>query len=265
MDLALDIPTAHNVPLALEPASVGERVVATVVDALVVGAWVLLVAVGVLPLLGESWAAVTALVVLPAGLYHLAFEVALEGRTPGKLLTRTQVARLDGAPPALAQYALRWLLRFVDVTATAGAAALVSVVVTRRSQRLGDLAAGTTVVRRRRRVRLAEVLYPAVPDGHAPTFLQAGRLSDADVRTIRAVLVRLRLDSRSDRGVRLGRSAKAAVEKRLGLEPVRMPAEAFLRAVVRDHVFLVDRLSGAPPAPSSTAKRPTRADAAPPP
>ena len=46
MDLALNIRTAHNAPLALEPASVGVRVVATAADALVVGAWAFPVGVG---------------------------------------------------------------------------------------------------------------------------------------------------------------------------------------------------------------------------
>lgn len=245
MDLAFDIQTAQNVPLALEPASIGERIVATVVDTLVIAAWLFLVNVVLFGMLGtDSLALVVLLLILPIGLYHLAFEVLFEGRTPGKLVTKTQVARLDGAQPSLGQYLLRWLLRFVDVTVTMGGAALLSVLFTQRSQRLGDLAAGTTVVRRRRRVRLAEVLYPPPAPDHVPSFPEAEQLSDADVRTLRAVLVRLRMTSRDSRSARLAARAKAAVETRLGLEPVQMPAEAFLRAVVRDHVFLMDRLSG---------------------
>ena len=246
MDLSLDIQTAQNVPLALEPASVGERVLATLADGAVVVAWVVLVAV-----VGFGWigvrgtpALLVLLVGVPVTLYHLLFEVFFEGRTPGKMLLKTQVARLDGAPPTLGQYLLRWLLRFVDVSATSGVGALLAVVLTKRSQRLGDLAAGTTVVRRRRRVRLAEVLYPPAPPDHVPEFPQAEALSDADVRTLRAVLVRLRTSKRNARSSALARRAKAAVERRLGLEAVAMPAEPFLKAVVRDHVFLMDRYAG---------------------
>ena len=39
MDLSLDIQTAQNVPLALEPASLGQRILATLADGVVVGAW----------------------------------------------------------------------------------------------------------------------------------------------------------------------------------------------------------------------------------
>jgi len=245
MDLALDIRTAQNVSLALEPASIGQRILATVVDGFIVVAWLIasqaaLASVTAVP----STALMLTVVAMPIFLYHLAFEVFVEGRTPGKLLLKTQVARVDGAQPTLGQYLLRWLLRFVDVTASMGLAALVSVALTQRSQRLGDVVAGTTVIRRRRRVRLEEVLYPAAPEGHVPEFPEAERLSDADVRTLRAVLVRLRLSPRDARTTSLARRAKAAVETRLGMEPVRMPPEAFLRAVVRDHVFLLDRLAG---------------------
>ena len=245
MDLSFDIRTAQNVPLALEPASLGERILATVVDVLVMAAYVALVLL-VYGWLGGpgSLALAVVVVALPVLLYHLLFEVFLDGRTPGKLALKTQVARVDGAQPTLGQYLLRWLLRLVDVTLSSGAVALVSVALTRRSQRLGDLAAGTTVVRRRPRVRLGEVLYPAAPPDHEPEFPEAERLSDADVRTLRAVLVRLRGQRRDARATDLARRAKAVVETKLGLEPVRMPPEAFLRAVVRDHTFLLDRYAG---------------------
>jgi len=104
--------------------------------------------------------------------------------------------------------------------------------------------AGTTVVRRRRRVRLDEVLYPPPPPDHVPEFPEATRLSDADVRTLRAVIVRLRLSKRDARATALARRAKAAVERRLDIETVNMPPEPFLKAVVRDHVFLLDQLAG---------------------
>ena len=255
MDLSLDIQTAQNVPLALEPASVAERVLATLADGAVGIAWVVLWSVVVFGWLGVqgSTALIVLVVAVPLTLYHLLFEVFLEGRTPGKMLLKTQVARLDGAQPTLAQYLLRWLLRFVDVSATWGIGALLAVVLTPKSQRLGDLAAGTTVVRRRQRVRLAEVLYPPAPPDHVPEFPQAEALTDADVRTLRAVLVRLRGSKRSARSSALARRAKAAVERRLRLATVDMPAEAFLRAVVRDHVFLLDRYGGAPAADAARA------------
>lgn len=238
MDDRLRIQTAQNVELALAPAGVGDRVLAWLADAVVwaSAAGLTLFAVG--DALGPVL--LTVLVVLPVFLYDLLFEVFWDGQTPGKRLLQLRVARLDGAHPTLAQFGLRWLLRWIDVTFSSGSVALIAVAATKHAQRLGDVAAGTTVVKTRRRLRLADVLYPAAPAGHVPAFPDASRLSDADVRTVRAVLVRLSLARRDARARAIADRAKKAIEARLGLEPVAMPAEAFLEAVVRDHTAVLD-------------------------
>lgn len=240
MDDRFLIQTAQNVDLAVAPAGLGDRILAWLVDIVVVAGFVYAMYT-ILSMVKASETAFILAMWVPVVVYHLAFEVFANGQSPGKMALRLRVARTDGAQPTLGQYLLRWMLRWVDITFSSGSVALVSVAVTKRSQRLGDIAAGTTVIRRRRRVRLEEVLYPMIPDGHLPEFLTADRLSDADVRTIRAVIVRLRLSKRDTRSRAIADRAKQAVEARLELEPVRMPPEAFLKAVVRDHTFLLDR------------------------
>ena len=241
MDDRLQIQTAQNVALAVPAAGLGERILAWIADtALWVGYGLLVVWALSEAGADAEWLFIV-LVFVPVLLYHLLFEVFFDGQTPGKRLLKVRVARLDGAQPTLGQYLLRWLLRFVDVTVTSGTVAVVAVGVTRRSQRLGDLAAGTTVIRQRRRVRLDEVLYPAAPPGYTPIVPEAEALSDADVRTLRAVLVRLRLSKRDRRSQALADRAKEAVEAKLGLPPSPLDAPAFLETVVRDHTMLLDR------------------------
>ena len=241
MDGKLRIQTAQNVALAVAPAGLGERILAWVADtALWVGYALFTVEIMEAAGADVGWL-YTVLVFVPVLLYHLLFEVFFDGQTPGKRLLKVRVARLDGAQPTLGQYLLRWLLRFVDVTATSGTVAVVAVGVTERSQRLGDLAAGTTVIRQRRRVRLDEVLYPPAPPGYEPAVPQAEALADADVRTLRAVLVRLRLSKRDRRSMALADRAKKAVEAKLELPPSPLPAPEFLETVVRDHTALLDR------------------------
>ena len=241
MELSFEIQTAQNVPLAIEPASAGQRIAATVIDATLGFAWIYL-AGEVLQAAGarSMFTTITGMYVPPL-LYHLVMEVAFEGRTLGKMALKTRVARLDGAQPTLGQYGLRWILRLIDVSVSLGLVALVSVVVTRRSQRLGDIAAGTTVVRQRRRLDLNNVLYPLIQEGYEPVFPEAERLTDVEIRTVRSVLARLHLAGRDARSLRLAERAKRSVERRLNLEEVRMEPEAFLRTVVRDHVAQLDR------------------------
>ena len=239
MDDRFLIQTAQNVELSLAPAGVGERMLAWLADTVVWGGYAF-AALWLLDRFGAAETAIVLVVVLPVVLYHLAFEVLFEGQTPGKMLLRLRVARLDGAQPTLGQYALRWLLRFVDVTLSSGVVAVLSVSISRRQQRVGDIAAGTTVVRQRRRVRLDEVLYPETPPNYVPRFPEAARLTDADIQTLRAVLVRHRLSARDFGRATLAGRAKTAVEARLGLEPVDMLPDHFLEAVVRDHTAVLD-------------------------
>ena len=241
MDDRLSVQTAQNVDLAMAPAGLGERILAWLFDFILIIGYALLSLWILDQVDAESDWTIILVVILPLFLYHLAFEVFFEGRTPGKLALRLKVARIDGAQPTLGQYLLRWLLRMVDVTFTTGTVAVIAIAVTKRSQRLGDVVAGTTVIKRRRRVKLEEVLYPATARDYQPTYATADALSDADVRTLRAVLVRMRLSRRDKRSMLLATRAKDAVEAKLGLEPVREPPEAFLKAIVKDHTHLLDR------------------------
>lgn len=79
--------------------------------------------------------------------YPVAFEVFGGGRTPGHRATGTRVICLDGGPVRFRHAAIRSMLFLVDGLATFGFGGAVSVLVTARGQRLGDLAAGTMVVR----------------------------------------------------------------------------------------------------------------------
>mgnify|MGYP001953632265 CR=1 FL=1 len=72
-----------------------------------------------------------------------------------------------------------------------------------------------------------EVLYPDTARDYQPAYAMADSLSDADVRTLRAVLVRLRLSKRDKRSQILAKRAKEAVEAKLGLERVREAPEQY--------------------------------------
>jgi uncharacterized RDD family membrane protein YckC len=237
VDDSLVIHTAQNVDLAFAPAGLGERIGAWLVDALLGMGYVIFLFWLEAP---NAGAAASIILFSPLLLYHLACEVFFEGQTAGKRLARIQVARLDGAAPTLGQYLMRWAFRFVDVTLSSGVVAVVSIAATRRSQRLGDVVAGTVVVRRKRRVRIDEVLYPEVRPGAALRYPDAARLSDADVRTIRAVLVRLRQEPRSAAALRLAHRAKDAVERRLGIARQQVPTADFLENVVADYTAVHD-------------------------
>ena len=153
----LTIDTPEGVPLELTLAGVGSRFASALLDylfqtiILVALALVLGYGAGLGPgtsaLSGALWA--LGFFVVFWG-YDVGFEVLNSGRTPGKALNGLRVVRESGAPVTFATSAVRNVLRVVDILPGTYLVGTISILVTRRNQRLGDLAAGTLVLREAR-------------------------------------------------------------------------------------------------------------------
>lgn len=150
--------TPEGVTLGLRVAGAPARGLAWAIDLVVLS--VLLAAIGlVAAALGNFGAGLASLVsfLLIWG-YSVAFELLRDGRTPGKQVLGLRVVHDDGTPVAPPASILRNLLRFADFLPLAWGAGLVSMLVSRDSQRLGDLAAGTLVV------HVGAEAHGAIPD-----------------------------------------------------------------------------------------------------
>jgi uncharacterized RDD family membrane protein YckC len=228
--MSVSIQTSQNVRLEYEPASLGDRILATILDNLVRVGWGLLTAALPLSLkinIGTFY--VVLVVVIPILLYHFVCEWLLNGQSVGKIAMKTRVVMLDGSQPGIGAYLLRWLLRIVDISLFSGLVAVICVAATGRGQRLGDLAAGTTVVKLARKVSLEEVLYNPLPDNYVVQFPEVRQLSDHDIQVIREVLRRAdpaTLDHTADK-----------VRQVIGVQ-TNLWARAFLETVINDYQFL---------------------------
>lgn len=79
--------------------------------------------------------------------YHLTFEIFMMGQSPGKKLLKLRVVTTSGGNPTLKALIIRWAFRFVDIALTMGTIAFVSIYASGKSQRIGDILAGTTVIK----------------------------------------------------------------------------------------------------------------------
>ena len=154
----ISVATPEGVTLEATLAGVGSRFVAGVIDQLL--RWsVLLALVTLLAVLEEdigngfSGAGVVTIIVAVFFVqfgYDVLFEVLASGRTPGKRWTGLRVVKKGGTPVGFLASALRNILRIVDSLPGFYLVGILSVMFTANNQRLGDLAAGTIVVRERR-------------------------------------------------------------------------------------------------------------------
>ncbi len=81
--------------------------------------------------------------------YFIFFEMMWAGQSPGKRMAGLRITRVSGQQIGFTESAIRNILRLVDVLPTLYAAGILFVFFTARCQRIGDLAAGTIVVKER--------------------------------------------------------------------------------------------------------------------
>ncbi len=248
----ISIATPEGVDLDLTLAGLGSRFVAALIDGLIQGAITISLFVlagllsagagGIEELAGGLVAGIALAVILVALFliffgYPIAFETWASGRTPGKRWTGLRVVRLGGAPVTFLPSAVRNLVRLVDFLPTAYGVGIVALLANSRNQRLGDLAAGTLVVRERK----TAVPVRAAPSGHAgpasaselhPDWLSwdVSAVSAEDLGTVRRFLERrafLTPESRS----RLAYELAARLRTKVSGPPDDLHPEVFLAEV----------------------------------
>lgn len=181
------IETAQNVGINQNVASIGDRMFGYLIDSAVILLYAILVILLLVSLdldMGDTWA-LYLLVSLPAFLYYVLLETFLDGRTLGKIAMKTRVVKLDGSKPSFANYFVRWILRIVDVVLTSGGAAAITILLKGNGQRIGDIAAGTTVISEKYKLTIDDTLIKDVPVNYVPTYSQVTVLNDKDMQTIK--------------------------------------------------------------------------------
>ena len=193
------IHTAENVSLGYATAGVGSRLVAQVIDnaiAYILFFIALLGGLAVANLASSSQGAAfgvgaaIAFATLVYAAYFFVSELVTGGRTLGKNVMGLRVLRVNGAAPDFAAIAVRNIVRIIDVTGIG----LIVMFFHPLSRRLGDLAAGTVVVRDRQTLRLATVsaappLIVRTPDA-GPSIDGIERLGSAEYNALRVFLSR---------------------------------------------------------------------------
>ena len=140
--------SSQGIRIHQEPASFAARLAAFSIDFMLMGiAWsVLFATYGAGLLSGMNNVMAIILVILIPYLYPLISETVASGQTLGKKLLHIRVVDLEGGGPKISAFILRWLILPLDVFGSAGIGPL-CVFFTKHQQRLGDLVAGTWVVR----------------------------------------------------------------------------------------------------------------------
>ena len=188
------IDTPENVLLDAEIAGFGSRCVASIIDYIILLILIVIVAYVYLRAMSNNQYAGLALIGLVYILitfYHLFFEFVWNGQTPGKRVFGLRVVQTNGLPVTTSSIIIRNLVRLFDFFPLMYGIGLISMFATEHTQRLGDLAAKTFVIREQKNITLDNVRESYVVQYHhiqknseIPPYIHVELLGENDRRDI---------------------------------------------------------------------------------
>lgn len=203
------------------------------------------------------------ILLFPALFYSLWTEFLFNGQTFGKMICKIRVVKLNGYKAGFTEYFTRWIFRFVDfwtgsfmllffvpifgsetamilagmLTMMTGIVAFISIIRTQNSQRLGDIVAGTTVLKLREKHSIDITILEEIKETYIPKYSQVMKLSDNDARIIKDTFV----IARKNRDYATLRRLRSRLEEVMDVKGEQSDVE-FIDRVMKDFNYYTQKL-----------------------
>jgi len=233
----IKVKTTQNIEVEYAIASIGDRILAYLIDLCVYLAWGFTWSIVFGTLLRQNYnpeartiiTVVLTCIFLPLLFYHLLCEIFMNGQSIGKKARDIKVIKLSGSAPSVGDYLLRWIFRLLEITMCYGVISIITLAINGKGQRLGDLAAGTSVIRTRayRRKIPFEV---RTEENYTVTYPEVNLLTDSDMALIRKLLYKALTYQNETLLSRITERTKVT----MGVDS-DLPDEVFLRTVIKDY------------------------------
>ncbi len=228
------IATPEGIELELVLAGLASRFMAEIIDAVLIGVALLALIAVAASAGGAAGLAILSVAVggwmLISVIYHVAFEVLAAGQTPGHRANSLRVVMDGGEPVGLRASAVRNLIRLIEGPPLLYVPAIVSILVTRRNQRLGDLAADTLVVREPRGSRPGSAATQDALTGLRLAEWDVSAITPEELSAVRSFLARRDAFAPAARRG-LARDMAARLGAKVAGQPPGLPAETLLEGI----------------------------------
>ncbi|MFI5155167.1 MAG: RDD family protein [Chitinophagales bacterium] len=185
---------------------------------------------------------------LPLLFYHLTFEVLNNGQSIGKMAMSIKVISAEGGQPSLSQFLIRWVFRLADLPVWILIAivadelpwwcsilvfsGLATVIFSKKSQRIGDLVAGTIIIDTKTQTSWQDTVFTELESDYHPSFPEVMRLSDKDINTLKSIIDTVRKKSDHELGFRIAERIKTKFQIRTD-----KPSLEFLETLLKDYNY----------------------------
>ncbi|MBL7746259.1 MAG: RDD family protein [Chitinophagaceae bacterium] len=261
----IKVPTNFNIELEFEIPEFYKRLISLFIDLLIQYIY-LRIANEVYMSIDHSNDPIGAyrlLFLLPIMIYHVVFEITMNGQSIGKKIMGLRVVDENGGRPSISQFAIRWLLRLSDVWIVQVLLYVLYVVVTgdglgnpevifivvfgfgflvtdialvissKKGQRVGDILAKTILISTRSRGNIEETVFQEVADSYTPSFPQIMQLSDKDLNAIKSILE----TARRKGDFAMAEAASYKIKNHLKIDS-QLGAFDFLDVLLKDYNYL---------------------------
>ncbi len=240
----IEINTSQNVKIRFLQASIGLRMLSFFIDTIIKVAYLFclfwfLNKTGFWRLFHDEWSkiAMFSLLTLPVTFYTLFFEVIMEGQTPAKRWLEIKVIKIDGYQAKFSDYLVRWFFALIDFYFSSGALAIISIIASKRGQRLGGIASGTTVINIKNKVQLSHTILEEVSEEYQVKFPNVLILNDEDMQIIKTQFT----EASKKRNYAVIRKLAEKITEVTQSEQGKMNDMDFVTTILKDYNYLTSR------------------------
>lgn len=228
--------TGQFVHITQSPASIGERLIAIAIDYTIIIIYLFstITLIQRMYLPGDFQAIIYIFIInLPTLFYFFLCETFNHGQSLGKRLMNIRVVKVDGSTPGISSYLLRWLLLPIDGLLTGGLG-LLSILLTKNNQRVGDLAAGTMVIKEKnyRKIHVSLDEFDYLTKDYHPIYPQAADLTLEQINVITRTLE----TNHREQKQRIASLAKK-IQEMLSVVSRNQTDKDFLQTILRDYQY----------------------------
>lgn len=209
----LKIATNINIDLEFTTAPFHKRLIAWIIDFVlfIIYGYCMFKLYDIIPSIykNEDFNWILLISFLPIALYTLITESLMQGQTLGKKIMHIKVINETGGNATMSQFIIRWMLRISDFimfimiillfvygmqiinefffVAALATTDVFCVALTKKGQRIGDIAAGTLLISTKNAGSLNDTIFMDIEDSYVPTFPEVMQLSDRDINMIKNI------------------------------------------------------------------------------
>src|SRR5664279_3238620 len=189
---------------------------------------------------------------IPVLLYYPVMEILTNGQTVGKKIMGIRVIRLEGGQASVSQYFLRWMFRTIDfptwifLAIWQGAlpwyssiflfTGIASIIISNKSQRIGDIVAGTIVIFTRSKSSWQDTVFTEVELDYIPRYPQVMQMSDKDLNSLKLIIDTVKKSNNHELSFRIAEKIKWKLNLHADQEALE-----FLETLLKDYNYYSSR------------------------